>query len=43
MAVRMLPADVGLAWFCETVNKIDAGALAFGCPRLRCERVYQLP
>src|SRR5262249_25738476 len=32
MAVRMWPADVGSAWLCETVQKIDAGALAFGCP-----------
>jgi hypothetical protein len=32
MVVRMLPADVGSAWLCETVTKIDAGALTFGCP-----------
>ena len=32
MAVRMWPADVGSAWLCETVQKIDAGALTFGCP-----------
>jgi len=32
MAVRMLPADVGSAWLCETVQKIDAGALTLGCP-----------
>ena len=32
MAVRMVPADVGTAWLCETVSKIDAGALTFGCP-----------
>jgi len=40
MAVRMWPADVGSAWFRETVHQIDAGALAFGCPRLRREREY---
>ena len=32
MAMRVLPADVGTAWLCETVVKIDAGALTFGCP-----------
>src|SRR5512135_2856896 len=32
MAARMWPADVGSAWLCETVQKIDAGALTFGCP-----------
>jgi hypothetical protein len=32
MAVRMWPADVGSAWLFETVRKIDAGALTFGCP-----------
>jgi hypothetical protein len=32
MVVRMPPADVGSAWLCETVLKIDAGALTFGCP-----------
>ena len=32
MAVRMWPADVGWTWLCETVQKIDAGALTFGCP-----------
>ncbi len=32
MAVRMLPADVGVAWLRETVPKIDAGALTSGCP-----------
>src|SRR5579863_6170843 len=41
MGMRMRPADVGRAWFCETVHKIDAGALAFGCSRLRYEREYQ--
>jgi hypothetical protein len=41
MAVRMWPADVGRTWFCETVHKIDAGALAVGCSRLRREREYQ--
>ena len=41
MAVRMWPADVGRTWFCETVHKIDAGSLAFGCSRLRREREYQ--
>jgi hypothetical protein len=41
MAVRKWPADVGTAWLCETVRKIDAGALTFGCPRLRREREYQ--
>jgi hypothetical protein len=41
MPVRMRPADVGVTWFCETVRKIDAGALIFGCLRLRRERVYQ--
>ena len=32
MAARMWLADVGSAWLCETVQKIDAGALTFGCP-----------
>src|SRR5713101_7173432 len=44
MAVRMLSADVGWTWLCETVLKIDAGAphpRVF--PRLRCEREYQSP
>src|SRR5579863_5501757 len=41
MVVCMRPADVGRAWICETVHKIDAGALAFGCSRLRREREYQ--
>ena len=41
MAVRMWPADVGVTWLCETVREIDAGALIFGCPRLRREREYQ--
>lgn len=31
MAVRVLSADVGWAWLCETVLKIDAGVLVFGC------------
>ena len=42
MAVRMLSADVGWTWLCETVLKIDAGVphpRVF--PRLRCEREYQ--
>jgi hypothetical protein len=44
MAVRMLSADVGWTWLCETVLKIDAGVPPFGCyPRLRCEREYQSP
>ena len=30
MAVRTWPADVGSAWFCETVYQIDAGVLANG-------------
>ena len=30
MAVRMWPADVGWTWLCETVQKIDAGALTLG-------------
>jgi hypothetical protein len=32
MVARMSPADVGSAWLCETVLKIDVGALTFGCP-----------
>jgi hypothetical protein len=31
MAVCMLSADVGSAWLCETVLKIDAGVPPFGC------------
>jgi hypothetical protein len=41
MAACALPADVGSPWLRETVLKIDAGALTFGCPRLRREREYQ--
>ena len=44
MAVRMLSADAGWTWLCETVLKIDAGVpLPSGVPRLRCEREYQSP
>src|SRR6266700_4385887 len=32
MAARVWPADVGVAWLCETVDKIDAGVLIFGRP-----------
>ena len=28
MAVRMLPADVGTPWLCETGQEIDAGVPA---------------
>jgi hypothetical protein len=28
MVVRMLPADVGVPWFCETGQEIDAGVPA---------------
>ena len=42
MTARMLSADVGRTWLCETVLKIGAGVphpRVF--PPLRCEREYQ--